>query len=135
MVVRQMSMTDPQDVTLTRGIVADQQQVIDYARRVDSGQARIALDAIPVVNTFPPQATGRVRSLVIVKGVNPETGEKISYPIEMYSDMPIEAQQLRERAVQDVLSRNYQDTIGTAIHPDLPPRVISTVIVSVTRRD
>lgn len=134
-VVRQMSMRDPEDISLTRGIVTDQQQVIDYANRVQRGEIVPTRDTIPLVNTFPPQATGRYRHIVIVKGVDSNSGERLENAVELYSDVPLPRQAIVDSAIQATIDRRVIDSPGAKLPTESAFVPRTAVIISITRRE
>lgn len=115
-------------------IAMEQAQVIDFSRRLQSGQVVGNLSQIPAVSTFTGQPNENVRYLVIVKFNDPLTGERRDYPVEIYSDVPILKDDVLAQAIRDAESRIVPLSPPTTPVPEGPIRVTSATIISASKR-
>lgn len=133
-VSRVMSMSDPEDIRLTRGIVDEQANVLDVARRLNRGEIVGNLNQLPTLSTFTGREGEEVRYLVIVKVYDPITGQKHEFPVEIFSDVPILPDDVKAMAVERANTRVVPLSPPTSISPDAPVRVTGVVIVSAGKR-
>lgn len=129
-----MSMTDPEDISLTHQVATEQQQVIATADRIMKGQIVGNLTELPTVSTFPPNAPDNVRYHVIVEVTDPVTGNTDTHYVEKYSDFPILRDDVLRMAENDALNRNTPLSPPTSIAPDAPVQVTRSVIIGASKR-
>jgi hypothetical protein len=132
-VINLMSVRDVEDSTHIRRIATEQQQAISVAQQIQRGQIVGNLSQIPVSSTFSAVGDDRVRYLVIVPVRDGQTGEQTRIPIEILSDVPILASDVRSIAVDRVqrmdIANSYRNTIGDVGRVTIG----GPVIISVTR--
>lgn len=124
-VINQMSITDPEDTTLTRQIVGEQVQGIHAANVITrQGQLPPGLQE-PVMMTFPSGATEEYRYQVVVVETDPSTGKRNEHFIEVYSNDRLDRQSILNRAV---------DAVENGLTPLSPPGGIDDGAVTVITR-
>lgn len=133
-VTRRLWIEDQAERDFVRTVATEQQRVIDAAQRIQRGQIVGNLSQIPISSAYPPEQADQVRYLVVVRTTDPVTGERIDFPQEIYSDVPILRDDLLDMARERVRNRDIQDTPGVNIDDVTQYRIVSTTIVSVTRR-
>lgn len=128
-----MSIRDADEIIDVRRIAVEQQQAISVAQRIQRGEIVGNLSQIPISSTFRGDTGDRVRYLVVVPVRDLQTGERTRIPVEILSDEPILANDVRGIAIDRVrnmdIATKYRNTIG-----DLGGVSIGgPIIISVTR--
>lgn len=132
-VINLMSVRDVEDMTHIRRIATEQQQAISVAQQIQRGEIVGNLSQIPISSTFRGDAENRVRYLVIVPVRDLQTGEQTRIPVEILSDFPILATDVRGIAIDRVRGMDIASKYRNAIGDVGGVSIGGPILISVTR--
>lgn len=133
-VTTQMSMSDPEDILLTRQIANQQVQAIHTANTLTrQGQLPPGLTE-PVSMTFPQGVSENYRYLVIVEETDPATGQRREHPIEVFANDSLSRQEVLSRAVDAVNNGFTPLSPPSGIDDDAVTLITRTAIISTSKR-
>lgn len=129
-----MSMRDPVDIALTQRIAEEQVSVVRTSSMMQRGQIQGTAGEIPKTTTFPPNATGQYRYVVVVKIKDVNSGATLESLQEIYSDHPMDPDTVREVAIINSRIFNSNDTITGAAGMEVNWGQPRATIISVSQR-
>lgn len=132
-VIGLMSIRDVEDAIHVRRIAVEQQQAISVAQQIQRGEIVGNLSQIPISSTFRGDGENRVRYLVIVPVRDRNTGERTRIPIEILSDVPVLASDVKSMAVIRVSAMEFANKYKATAGDAGGMLIGSPTIISVTR--
>jgi hypothetical protein len=129
-----MNLTDVDDLIAARRIVSEQQQIIQAAGFIQEGRIIGNESQIPRSTTFPSDVSEGYRYTVIVDVLNGMTGDTVSFPIDIFSDVPMLRDDVLNRAAEKAMTEDIITSDGKTLGEGYQRLVTRTVIISVSKR-
>jgi hypothetical protein len=129
-----MNLTRVEDLNEARRIIGEQQRIIQAAGFIQEGRIIGNESQIPRSTTFPLDVTEPYRYTVIVDVLNGMTGDTVSIPIDIFSDVPMLRDDVLNRAAEKAMSEDIVASDGKTLGEGYQRLVTRTVIISASRR-